>query len=59
METAKGSEKRPMTSDEVVRKYQILAGKVLPEKQIAKIQDMVEHLEKVDNINKLAKLLVP
>jgi aconitate decarboxylase len=59
VETAKGSEKRPMTADEVVRKYQRLAGKVLPEKQIARIQDMVEHLEKVDNVNKLAKLLVP
>jgi aconitate decarboxylase len=58
-ETARGSEKRPMTSDEVVRKYRILAGKVLPEKRIAKIQDLVANLEKVDDVNKLAKLLVP
>lgn len=59
VETAKGSEKRPMTSDEVVRKYRILAGKVLPEKQVARLQDMVENLEKVNNVNELAKLLVP
>ena len=57
--TARGSEKRPMTTDEVVSKYKILAGKVLSEKRIEELQEMVENLEKVDNVNKLARLLVP
>ncbi|MFC1935496.1 MmgE/PrpD family protein [Chloroflexota bacterium] len=59
VDTAKGSDKRPMAPEEVVRKYRILAGKVLSEKRIGELQTMVENLEEVDNIKKLARLLVP
>ena len=59
VDTAKGSDKRPMTTDEVLHKYQILAGKVLSQKRVAELQDTVQNLEEVSDVKKLAKLLVP
>jgi len=58
-DTAKGSDKRPMSTDEVLRKYQTLTGKVLSQDRVAELQETVENLEKVANIRELARLLVP
>ena len=59
VDTAKGSDKRPMRANEVLGKYQIMAGKVLRQKRVAKLHDMVQNLEKVSDMNELAELLVP
>ena len=59
VDTAKGSDKRPMTTDEVLHKYQILAGKVLSQKRVVELQDTVQNLEEVSDVRKLAKTLVP
>ena len=59
VDSAKGSEKRPMATDEVIRKYKILAGKVLRPKNVAELHDMVLNLEKVSDVRELAKLLSP
>jgi aconitate decarboxylase len=57
VDTAKGSDRRPMSTEEVINKYRLLAGKVLSPKRTAELQDAVENLESLDNVNKLAKLL--
>jgi len=59
VDTAKGSIKRPMTTDEVLGKYRTLAGKVLTQKRVEELLGMVQELEKVSNVNNLTKLLVP
>jgi 2-methylcitrate dehydratase PrpD len=59
VDTAKGSDKRPLTVDELIHKYQTLAGKILSPKRVADLQDMVLNLEKVFDVRELAKLLVP
>lgn len=59
VDTAKGSDKKPLTIDEVIHKYKILAGKILREERVVKLQDMVLNLEKVFDVRELAKLLVP
>jgi aconitate decarboxylase len=59
MDTAKGSNKRPMTTDEVIRKFKILAGKVLSQKRVDELYDTVLTLEKISEVKKLANLLVP
>lgn len=59
VDTAKGSNKNPMTTDEVIRKYKTLAGKVLEKKRVDELYDVVLNLEKVSDVRKLASLLVP
>lgn len=59
VDAAKGSDKRPLTTNEILRKYQILAGKVLTQKRVAELQNMTQNLEKVSNIKELVRLLVP
>ena len=59
VETARGSNKRPMSDDEVIQKYNVLAGKVLSENRVADLHDRVLNLEKVSDVRELAKLLVP
>jgi len=59
VDTAKGSEKKPMAADEVINKYKILAGTILDKKSVVELQDMVLNLEKVSDVRELAKLLVP
>jgi 2-methylcitrate dehydratase PrpD len=59
VDTAKGSNKNPMTTDEVVRKFRILAGKALDQKRVDELYDRVLHLEKVSDVRTLASLLVP
>jgi 2-methylcitrate dehydratase PrpD len=57
--TAKGSNKNPMTSSELINKYQVLAGTVLSQKCVAELRDIVQKLEEVSDVRELAKLLVP
>jgi len=59
VDTAKGSAKNPMSTEEVVRKYEILAGKILPPKRVTELEETVFHLERLGNIGELARLLVP
>ncbi len=59
VDTAKGSNKNPMTTDEVIRKYRTLSGKVLGQKRVDELYDMVLNLEKVPDVKRLASLLVP
>jgi aconitate decarboxylase len=59
IDTAKGSIKRPMTKEEVIDKFKILASKVISQESVLKLQDMVLNLEKVADVKELAKLLIP
>lgn len=59
VDTAKGSHKKPMTTEEVVRKFRILAGKALEQKRVDELYDRVLNLEKVSDVRTLASLLVP
>jgi len=59
VDTAKGSNKKPVTADEVVRKFRILAGKALDSKRVDELYDRVLHLERVSDVRTLASLLVP
>jgi 2-methylcitrate dehydratase PrpD len=59
VDTARGSHNRPMTTDEVVRKYRILAGKVLSPKRADDLYDRLLDLENVSDVRQLASLLVP
>jgi 2-methylcitrate dehydratase PrpD len=59
VDAPKGSEKRPMTTDEVIEKFKTLAGKVLPQERVEKLQEMVFSIEKISDVRELAELLVP
>jgi len=50
VDTAKGSNKNPMTTEEVVKKYKILASKVLSEKRVEALYDRVQNLEKMKDM---------
>ncbi len=58
-DTAKGSERKPMSNDEVFRKYRILSGKVLSKRRVAVLQDAVLNIEKIKDIRELGQLLMP
>ncbi|UCF92500.1 MAG: MmgE/PrpD family protein [Desulfobacterales bacterium] len=57
VDTAKGSEKRPLAPEQVLHKYRLLAGKVLSPKGAAELSDTVFNLEAVADIKALAKML--
>jgi aconitate decarboxylase len=57
--TAKGSNKMPMTTEEVIKKYRILASKVLNETQVESLYDQIQNLEKLKDVRDLATLLIP
>ena len=59
VDTAKGSDKKPMSADEVNRKYQILASKALNQNRVAALKEMVLNLEKVSDVREVGKLLIP
>jgi len=59
VDTAKGSIKNPMSHDEVIHKYEVLAGKVLNQNRVAELQAMVQNLEDVTDVRELIILLVP
>jgi len=59
VDTAKGSDKRPMSTDEVIHKYNILACRALPQERVYELHDVVLNLEQVSDVRELAKLLLP
>jgi aconitate decarboxylase len=58
VDTAKGSIKYPMTTEEVIQKYHTLAGKVFSsEKDVNRLQDAVSNLQEMRNVGDLARIL--
>jgi aconitate decarboxylase len=57
VEAARGSERHFATQDQVVMKFENLAGHVLPTDQVASIRDAVLQLEHLPEAKKLAQLL--
>jgi 2-methylcitrate dehydratase PrpD len=54
---AKGSDKYPMTRDEVLQKFRLLASRVLSRPRVEKLENTLLNLEKLDDARKLGKLL--
>jgi 2-methylcitrate dehydratase PrpD len=54
---AKGSDKHPMTRDEVLKKFRLLASRVLSRSRAERLEDTLLNLEKLDDAKKIAKLL--
>jgi 2-methylcitrate dehydratase PrpD len=57
VDTAKGSNKNPMSTDEVITKYRILAGKVIAKEKIDALYDRVQHLENLTDVRELCDKL--
>jgi 2-methylcitrate dehydratase PrpD len=55
---AKGTIQNPMTKIELEEKFKELTSRILPEKQVENIIQMVSNLEHVENIRELSSLLV-
>jgi len=55
VDTAKGSSKNPMTAEEVIEKYNILAGKVIED--TAGLHEMVQNLETMPDVRQLSRRL--
>ena len=56
---AKGSDQHPMSKDEILQKFRLLASRVLSRPRLEKLEDTLLHLEKLDDARKIAKLLTP
>ena len=54
---AKGSDKHPMTRDEALKKFRLLASRVLSRSRVERLEDTLLNLEKLDDARKIAKLL--
>ncbi|HLN86447.1 MAG TPA: hypothetical protein VK200_08280, partial [Candidatus Limnocylindrales bacterium] len=54
---AKGSDKHPMTRDETLKKFRLLASRVLSRFRVERLEDTLLNLEKLDDARKIAKLL--
>ena len=54
---AKGDPRNPMTEDEVIEKFRGNVKAVLAEDSAQNLITAVQHLESVDNVKNLAKLL--
>jgi aconitate decarboxylase len=54
---AKGSDKHPMTREEVLAKFRLLASRVLSGSRVEKLEDTLLNLEKLDDARKIGKLL--
>ena len=54
---AKGSDKHPMSEEEVLRKFDLLASRVLSRPRVEKLRDTLLNLEKLDDAREIAKLL--
>ncbi|HXV48495.1 MAG TPA: MmgE/PrpD family protein [Candidatus Binatia bacterium] len=54
---AKGSDKHPMTREEALQKFRLLAARVLSRFRVEELEDTLLNLEKLDDAKKLAKLL--
>jgi aconitate decarboxylase len=55
---AKGSDKHPMTREEVLDKFHLLASRVLSRSRVEKLEDTLLNLEKLDDAKKVGKLLI-
>jgi aconitate decarboxylase len=56
---AKGSDKHPMTREEVLQKFRLLASRVLSRPRVEKLEDTLLNVEKLDDASKIGKLLTP
>jgi 2-methylcitrate dehydratase PrpD len=54
---AKGSDKHPMTEDEVLRKFDLLASRVLSHSRLEKLRDTLLTLEKLPDARQISTLL--
>jgi len=54
---AKGSDKQPMTEEEVFRKFELLASRVLSRSRVEKLRDTLLNLEKLGDAREIGKLL--
>jgi 2-methylcitrate dehydratase PrpD len=54
---AKGSDKHPMTRDEVLQKFRLLASRVLSRNRVDKIEDTLLKLEKLTDARRISRLL--
>ena len=54
---AKGSDKHPMSEEEVLQKFAILASRVLSSSRVEKLRDTLLNLEKLDDARAIGKLL--
>src|ERR1044071_8530972 len=54
---AKGSDKHPMSEEEVLRKFDLLASRVISGSRVEKLRDTLLNLEKLDDAREIAKLL--
>ena len=54
---AKGSDKHPMTRQEVLDKFHLLASRVRSRSRVEKLEDTLLNLEKLDDARKIGKLL--
>ncbi len=56
---AKGSDKNPMTIEEVLQKFRLLASRVLAKSRLEELEDTLLHLEKLKDARKIGRLLTP
>ncbi|MBI4522225.1 MAG: MmgE/PrpD family protein [Deltaproteobacteria bacterium] len=56
---AKGSDKYPMTREEVLQKFRLLSSRVLSPSRVDKLQDTLFNLEKLEDARWLGELLRP
>jgi 2-methylcitrate dehydratase PrpD len=54
---AKGSDKHPMTRDETLQKFRLLASRVLSPSRVERLEDTLLNLEKLDDARKISRLL--
>jgi len=54
---AKGSDKHPVSRDEALKKFRLLASRVLSRFRVERLEDTLLNLEKLDDARKIAKLL--
>jgi len=54
---AKGSDQHPMTRDETLKKFRLLAARALPRSRVERLEETLLNLEKLKDAKKIAKLL--
>ena len=56
---AKGSDKNPMTRDEVLQKFRLLVSRVLSPSRVEELEETLLHLERLKDARRLGELLTP
>lgn len=59
VDVAKGSPRNPFTKEELLEKFRPLASMILPKSKVEEIIKVIENLERLDSIRKLARLMCP